>query len=414
MKKPITLLLILFLLLTACRSATAEVTEPAAADAGVTETETAPTEAGTEKTAAPPVYEFSEELFTLQLMDLVPLVYTPDQNEIMPVEAVRALQEAYTEKAKGIGVQAQLDIPESIIHRDAYKLAHDGITALFAEQEAGGKGAFYKVENKGNTVWLFGSIHIGDESMYPIEARRMNAFHEADELHVELDLQDRELMAELQSFQLRKDGKTLQEDLGDERFNRFIQVMADHGMPVDPVMLKPLKSWTVLHTLSLLPVLADDPYSAIRGVDQYFLTLAHAEGKPVHSLETVETQLGLMENLYGDNEARLFEQIDEALDIMSSEEEVQKQIEEIRTLRAAWAEGDPDKIEAVALAGNPKETAVLTEERDPQMTEKIIEILESNEKKSYFVVVGAAHYVPENSIIGLLKEAGYTVEDLNE
>lgn len=414
MKKPITLLLILFLLLTACRSATAEVTEPAAADAGVTETETAPTEAGTEKTAAPPVYEFSEELFTLQLMDLVPLVYTPDQNEIMPVEAVRALQEAYTEKAKGIGVQAQLDIPESIIHRDAYKLAHDGITALFAEQEAGGKGAFYKVENKGNTVWLFGSIHIGDASMYPIEARRMNAFHEADELHVELDLQDRELMAELQSFQLRKDGKTLQEDLGDERFNRFIQVMADHGMPVDPVMLKPLKSWTVLHTLSLLPVLADDPYSAIRGVDQYFLTLAHAEGKPVHSLETVETQLGLMENLYGDNEARLFEQIDEALDIMSSEEEVQKQIEEIRTLRAAWAEGDPDKIEAVALAGNPKETAVLTEERDPQMTEKIIEILESNEKKSYFVVVGAAHYVPENSIIGLLKEAGYTVEDLNE
>lgn len=47
------------------------------------------------------------------------------------------------------------------------------------------------------------------------------------------------------------------------------------------------------------------------------------------------------------------------------------------------------------------------------MVEKIIEILESKEKGSNFLVVGAGHFVNPNGIIYQLKEKGYKVQVFN-
>jgi len=47
-------------------------------------------------------------------------------------------------------------------------------------------------------------------------------------------------------------------------------------------------------------------------------------------------------------------------------------------------------------------------DRNVLMTEKVISYLETD--KTYFVVVGLAHYLGEDSVINMLKKQGYEVK----
>ncbi|MDI9501829.1 MAG: TraB/GumN family protein [Tissierellia bacterium] len=407
MRKRITLLAVLLLLLSACQSQTEEATETTPP-----ETEApAVTESG-ETGDASSSYEFSIDQYELQMMGLFPMEATPALDDPVSEEDAEALKKAYTDKAKAVGADAALAIQPEESYRTVFKQAQEGIRGIYAEHEAGGKGAFYKVENNGNTAYLFGSIHIGEAAMYPIEAARMNAFEQADELWVELDLTDPQIMAELTLFQLRDDGKTLEEDIGTERLDRFVRIMEDSGIPVIKDNLQQIKSWTILNQLDVLPVLNENPYSVMQGVDQYFMNLANATDKPIHSVETVEIQMSTIEELYAPDPERLLTDIDEALDRVSSEEERQKSIEELQTMRRAWTTGDLDALMQVATEDADEQMQILTQKRDALMADKLAELLESPDKKTVFVMVGAAHYVPDDSVIGYLRDMGYTVEEL--
>lgn len=85
-----------------------------------------------------------------------------------------------------------------------------------------------------------------------------------------------------------------------------------------------------------------------------------------------------------------------------------------------WIEGDIDSFKesyGKYVEDGDEEQAEFTNmlfgKRDKDMSDKIVEILESDEKGTYFVVVGAGHFVLEDSIIYHLKEKGYNVEVFN-
>lgn len=420
MKKYWILLMVSVFLLSACQSADTETeTETAqpqtadTTDAPETESADAQTE-GAEATDTPPApYEFNEAQYELQMMGLLPMEAVPKLDEPIAQEEAEALQTAYADKARHIGRDAQLRLDEEMLHRDAYDLAADGMTAIYAEEEAGGKGAFYKVENEGNTVWMLGSIHIGDPAMYPVEASRMRAFEESDELHVEIHLQDPQVLAEVQKYQVRDDGMTLEEELGTERFERMLAVLEEFGMPVARDAAQQLPAWVMLNNLSMLPVIADNPYSAMTGIDMYFMTRAAVSGKPVISMETPEIQMGTVIEYYEGEQDRLHGQIDEQLDKLTDPAKLEEEKEAMRAMQSSWVEGDMATLEAMVTA-NPDEMAILTDTRDPLMTEKIIDMLESDEPKTTFVLVGAGHLIPEGSVVDLLRAQGYEVEELNE
>lgn len=72
----------------------------------------------------------------------------------------------------------------------------------------------YKVtDDKGNTVWLFGSIHIGSEDMYPLPDYVMNAYNNADSIAVEADAiafqNDLNMQVDALSQFVYKDGTTI-------------------------------------------------------------------------------------------------------------------------------------------------------------------------------------------------------------
>lgn len=79
----------------------------------------------------------------------------------------------------------------------------------------------------------------------------------------------------------------------------------------------------------------------------------------------------------------------------------------------AWSAGDRDKMKKI-LSRPGDETSekfneVLLSERDKKMAQKIDAMLKKDGKNTYFILVGSAHLVPENSVTGILKNMGYKV-----
>ena len=58
---------------------------------------------------------------------------------------------------------------------------------------------FWKVSDSNSSVWLLGSIHFADSSFYPLDSVIENAFVNAEELAVEIDVSDDSVSSEIAS-----------------------------------------------------------------------------------------------------------------------------------------------------------------------------------------------------------------------
>jgi len=81
----------------------------------------------------------------------------------------------------------------------------------FAIYESGrySKGAFWKVSDENNTVYLLGSIHIADATLYPLSKEILNAYEKSDVLVVEADISKQEEAANYMAQRLCTQMKTL-------------------------------------------------------------------------------------------------------------------------------------------------------------------------------------------------------------
>ncbi|MDY3902539.1 TraB/GumN family protein, partial [Peptoniphilus sp.] len=79
----------------------------------------------------------------------------------------------------------------------------------------------------------------------------------------------------------------------------------------------------------------------------------------------------------------------------------------------AWQSGDKVKMKSILSAEGDEESEKFNEallsERDKGMAKKIDAMLKKDGKNTYFILVGSAHLVPENSVTGILKAMGYNV-----
>ena len=90
--------------------------------------------------------------------------------------------------------------------------------------QTGGRGFMWEVESNGNTVYLVGSMHIADDSFYPLRKEFEEAFAEADYLGVEIDISkaadeaQQKLILDLGSYQ---DGTTLKDHVSSETYTKL-------------------------------------------------------------------------------------------------------------------------------------------------------------------------------------------------
>lgn len=309
-----------------------------------------------------------------------------------------------------LGKGSEYNLDDLATMEEAITFYVRGVTNTYYDNDLGGKGIFYKIQNNGNTVYLFGSIHVGDFSMYPLEKTRMAAFNESDVLMVELNLLDPKTIDEVNKYQFRNDGTKLVDDLGPELYKKVKTIMNEYQVPEK--ILENMETWALLNTLITLPIQLDNPQTSALGIDNYFLTQAALNDMEIIPLETVEMQMNILKDYYSKRNENLVDAIKIALEELKSEDSKNKIVREIKELQKIWSEGrEKDLAKSFSEEASSQ---VLVSTRDPLMAENIKNLLEKNTNKTYFVVVGAGHYAPENSILYYLEKSGFEVENLND
>ncbi|WP_353893684.1 TraB/GumN family protein [Proteinivorax hydrogeniformans] len=272
------------------------------------------------------------------------------------------------------------------------------------------KGIFYEVAGGENQVYLFGSVHMGHEEMYPLDDAVEEAFTQSDVLAMELDMvnvSEFELGLEMVELAVFNDGRSMTDIVPEEDFLKLYELVKPFGMTKD--VLNQFQPWYGAMLLS--EVMAQQAgVSSDYGVETYFIE--QAADMEVIGLETVASQLYPFSLLSDESQA---------IYLQSSLDEVDESEEELEELIRYWQEGD---VEAFAQARDEMMQDYPTESykefqnafldgRDEQMSDAIEELLESDSGNTYFVVVGSLHLAGENSIVEQLSERGYQVDIAN-
>lgn len=288
--------------------------------------------------------------------------------------------------------------------------------ATTAPVSKGSTPLLYKAtSSNGGEVWLFGSIHVGTDDMYPLADYVTNAYNEADILAVEVDVIDMEenAMDYISDYQklMYLDGTTIKDHISEDLYNNAVKILEDNDYYTSMLDYYVPSMWsTTIESFEYI----NFGYDSEKGIDMHLLNLAKESKKTIEEIESASAQLGMLADF--SEELQLL-QLEEIVEGYNSEES-KKYLDE---LVSAWTTGNEETL-----------TAIISEEADTEdYTEEELKLLEEYTQKmlvdrnilmadfaeqalkdgdSVFICVGAAHIVGEGAMVDLLRDRGYTVE----
>lgn len=253
----------------------------------------------------------------------------------------------------------------------------------------------------GNRVVLLGSVHYLRDSDYPLPERIEALYEAADELVMEIDLDDVDPLAiqtKLLAAARLPPGSELP-DVLDARVYSLAERKA-RELGIDLSMLDGFEPWLV--AITMLDVGMERlGYRPDRGLEQHLLGRARADDKPISGLEGVDAQVAVFGALGQQEEEALLEQTIEEIDTAS---------DTMDPMIAAWRDGELEPLADSLMTefdDFPELYEALVIARNTAWIERIENLLA--EDVNYLVVVGALHLVGEDSVIELLRSRGLTV-----
>jgi uncharacterized protein YbaP (TraB family) len=271
-----------------------------------------------------------------------------------------------------------------------------------AHVRADEKSLLWKVSKGSSSVYVLGSIHYLRSENYPLKKAILDAFETSKRLVLEIDLNAtsgqaaQRLMLEKALF---RDGTSLPQNISAETYQLAAERATQLG--IDMGIFNPMKPWfAAINLIAIkLKALGLDPR---RGVDQYLAGEAKRRGKPISGLETLDFQIGLLDQLSKQNQEAMLRETVSELDLLD------RNIDEIVR---SWADGDEAVLAKLLLAGMvefPEIHQKVIVERNRRWVPEIEKLLEQG--SGALIVVGAAHLVGRDGVIEMLKTKGYSVE----
>lgn len=270
------------------------------------------------------------------------------------------------------------------------------------------RGLFYEIVGSQrrpakSTVYLLGSIHVADDSIYPLPKRIEEAFVASPALVVEADVGDTKTGAAAAFMAAGAyrpgDGRSLKSEVSPRCYAEVAQAAQEFGLPM--AKLDGMKPWMAAILLEGVEARLAGLNPA-KGIDVHFLNAARGK-KTIVELEGMDDQLHLFDGLSADQQTAL---------LYITAKERSKFRGELDRLFKAWRTGNAADLEAVIQESaqespelKPSMDALLGR-RNGTMTEKIAGYLEA--PGDHFVVVGAAHIVGPTGIVAQLQSRGFT------
>ena len=313
--------------------------------------------------------------------------------------------------SKGIELNLACSAEQAVV------LAIHTVQVEFDKMDAGAKGLFWKVEKNNNTVYLLGSVHVGNTTMYPLDNDITDAFNLSDMLLVEADMINSAAGVEYyMSKAVYSDGTTIKDHISAELYTKLLTVFEKYNL--DPAVYGTFKPWVLANELNVFSMTSsetaeDKAKSANLGIDMSLTINAYLSQKPVVELEGIPYQTDLFDNLTQVYQEEYLGSIIENI-LNTGNGDVSEDAQLLTKWLDYWIAGDLTEFKKNFAADSSLEDSELTSmlygKRDVDMTDKIQNLLDQEGKATYFVVVGSGHFINDNSIVDLLTEKGYKVE----
>ncbi|MFN7678923.1 MAG: TraB/GumN family protein [Cyanobacteriota bacterium] len=260
--------------------------------------------------------------------------------------------------------------------------------------------ALWRVADADTTIYLFGTIHLLRPGLEWFDAELQQVFATSSELVVEaLETDPTRAAGQLLSRAIDRDGPPLSQKLTAAAARRYRTAMRRLGLSIDD--FEQLEPWFVTMFISNI-MLQQFGYGA--GVDEALVEQALASGKPVISLETMDFQLSIFDQMPERSQLRLLDETIAGLD------QPPRELERITQL---WATG---QAEALAIGRGdttrtiPGHYSALITKRNKRWTDWLVNRLDRPGK--VFVAVGAAHFAGDESVLRMLRARNFKVTRL--
>ncbi len=271
---------------------------------------------------------------------------------------------------------------------------------LFGSLTARAQSPVWALHGAHNTVYLAESVHLLKPGESTLPAAFTRAYDDSSLLVMEMDLaklDSSEMTAWMLEHGRYPEGQSLTQALGPERFARVAAQAATLGLPLPLEQLAALRPWVVALTLTDLMYLklGYDPQS---GVEEQLLARAGRDGRSTAGLETLDEELGQLEHMSAEDQARFLELTLQDLKDTSSETD---------QMLSAWRTGNNTELAAQlsdAYQQFPELYRVLVSERNQHWLPQIKSYLGADH--NVLVVVGALHVVGKGGLLELLRSAG--------
>ena len=268
------------------------------------------------------------------------------------------------------------------------------------------RGALFKVVGSGHTMYLFGTMHVGQPGFYPLEPRIVQAVATASTLALEIDpAADPAMLTQaLNAYGMSEPGKE-GEEMGPALKARLNKALGKAGM--NPAIAARFKPWLVA-TMLAMGEYAAQGYRADLSVDAHLASLARSSQVRVIGLETPTSQMSLFNRLSHAQQLKLLE---ESLELAESG----KQSGEVRQIVEAWRTADKAAFEVIAARAESDMSVsgrflknVLIDERNAQIAGKLVDLIKRENHS--VAAIGVLHLIGSNSVPSLLAARGMTVE----
>jgi hypothetical protein len=292
--------------------------------------------------------------------------------------------------------------------RAVLALALAALSPLLAFAQAGSTPLLYEVRSPTNTVYLFGTIHVGARALYPLSAQVEASFARAQVLALEADPTEDASATAAMALGMYTPPDTLADHISAELYAQVQAVLPQVGLPIE--FARGMKPYLLAMTIAILEIqrLGYDP---ALGLDAHFARRARAESKPIVQLESMEQQMALFEGLPSATQEGLLRMA--VTGVADGDLAV-----EVSELMAAWKAGDVPGIQRSVtreLEDLPPPAAEalrerLYDRRNHDMAAKVSAMLAGSQP--HFVAVGAGHLVGPTGLPELLRKQGYDVRRL--
>jgi uncharacterized protein YbaP (TraB family) len=274
--------------------------------------------------------------------------------------------------------------------------------------QIGSTPLIWEVRSPTNTVYLFGTIHVGARKMYPLSPAVEQAYAAARVLALEADPTDQAAALAAVQRSTYTPPDNLANHVSPQLMEDVKKTLPAVGLPIE--YARAMRPDLLAMTIAMMEI-GRQGYDANLGLDMHFARLAKRDGKRIVELESIAGQIGLLGSFSPElQEAMLRTTVDSVRDGSLTTD--------THDLVSAWSAGDParlmDQVDK-EVDGLPEKAAAemrerLYDARNREMAGKVIAMLAGADPT--FVAVGAGHLLGDTGIVELLRRKGYAIRRL--